>query len=125
LLQASLNYNIEENNYDITMSKTDVIKTDKKFNLYRSCSLPIKIIKEYENKINTNSGGFLIYNEFLPTTYDINVALRFVKNLSDDKLPCLFEYSVPIKGQIGCAFIEDYSAFKSEKEVLFTSACIF
>ena len=59
----------------------------------------------------------LIFNEFMSTTSDKDVALKFAKSL-------FFEIEVSNDAAIRMSEIESYSVFSHEKEVLLSSGSI-
>ena len=90
--------------------------------LYRGMKLKEEQIKFYKA---LKEGQMIMFNEFLSTTYNKDIALKYAKNL-DEYVPgsCLFEIKIPENENLRIALIEDHSQFKHENEVLLSSGSI-
>jgi hypothetical protein len=95
---------------------------DNKYYLFRGAKLPKDLLK---------LDRFIVFNEFLSTTYDRNTALGFALHgdLTDDLCTVLYEIIIDKKdfdnNPTILSFIQDISLHKSEKEVLLSSTTIF
>jgi Ran GTPase-activating protein (RanGAP) involved in mRNA processing and transport len=99
------------------------LSNDNLLTLYRGSILTTQLIQHYQKNVN----GFIMFNEFLSCTYNKSVALKYT--FKEDKsrynqFPCLFEFIIPIDEQC-YAFIEEFSPFKAESEVVLMSMIIF
>ena len=101
-LLYSLDRNLQENSSSIK--------------LYRGLYINNEIEKFYLEDLQENQ--MILYNEFLSTSSDLNIALKYAKN------GLLIEIEVSIESAKRIANISKFSKFEHEKEVLLPSGSI-
>jgi hypothetical protein len=105
-------------------TKLDVLKKKRNhYVTYRGAYLPSYLLDEYRNNI----GKEVLFDEFMSTTYDKDVALKFIeKMVNNEGMKCLFRVLFPSRfNRKVLACIENISVYKEEKEILLSSSCIF
>lgn len=131
LLQSSLNIVSKKFNHKLLSKSKLIINGQEYYVFYRGAQISKTFLLEDKELVNKNRGRFIVYDEFLSTTYDekisdnfvfkddlkpgnVRVKYRFlVKKIIADRIPNLF------------CFIQEISKFPTEKEVLLCSSTIF
>ncbi|CAF3134546.1 unnamed protein product [Rotaria sp. Silwood2] len=95
------------------------------FTVYRG---QVMIKEDFENKIK--QGGLISFNNFLSTSDDRKVALRFIpkgsQSTDDNTIRVLFEMAINRSiSSAPFARIDKFSYFKTEKEILFSMHSVF
>ena len=101
-------------------SNTKKILGKNNYKLYRGSKISNDEIKLYE--VN---GKLRMINEFLSTTYDQKIALKFCKP-SDHLDACLYEIELQKDDEVlnNLALVKKISQFKNEKEILIRSGSV-
>jgi len=132
LLQASIKFANKTINKEITKKALVTVEGKEYYKLYRGQKNSEKFLIKDEAKLEKDKWGrFLVYQNFLSTSYDVKQAERFLpKELKEGEARVLYTFLIPKiefdenNRNLMC-FIEDCSAYKSEKEVLISSCSIF
>lgn len=131
VLQAAIALASTEFNRNIPEASIVEIKGEKYYKFYRgSKNSERTIIGEIQSSC-PSTVRFVLFNEFLSTTYDLNAATSFLKrgSLKGDLVRVFYNILIPVyeaktNPNLMC-LVENFSQFESEREILLSSSNIF